>query len=524
MDEERGTQKEIAQRYANRVDYTKSRWRRALFWTSCLTIVGGVVALYYAQEKASPQFFNTGPLSHHHRALENDCAACHQPETLGSGQFAELLVDRFRKGAPNFVRIDQACQTCHQAHNFHQPNVVENRSCSACHTEHEGPGPMAVTTTQDCASCHNDRSLMQTAAQRGKQIPPAQFGLNPKVVAASGGRPNVLKLPRPAEGYTEAFASFSEGHPEFQLQREKARETEALRFNHQRHLAADIPPLKDGSRLDCASCHQPGPNGRYMQRVSFEANCQSCHALQFDVRNPDFQLPHGDAQLVRTFLRTLPAQYGEFARRKRGLTSDRQVAEFTSAQVRQLLAQFGSAEEIERAVFFTENPYRAAQTSDPATRANYAGCAYCHTVKQGAGGAFPMPEIVAPVVIDRWMPHAHFSHARHEGGEQLSRVSHRGGFEPVDGGCAHAGKGDVRELPQRERGSDETRKRGMRDLPHVSRARSAGRAGRGRVEGFFQGNVTRERAMISASRRGGRAVSSFPWRAHSAHSRRVHKT
>ncbi len=65
-----------------------------------------------------------------------------------------------------------------------------------------------------------------------------------------------------------------------------------------------------------------------MQRVNFEANCQACHSLQFDVKNPDFQLPHGDAQLVRTFLRTLPAQYGELARRKRGITNENRVGEF----------------------------------------------------------------------------------------------------------------------------------------------------------------------------------------------------
>ena len=63
-----------------------------------------------------------------------------------------------------------------------------------------------------------------------------------------------------------------------------------------------IPPTKAGGKLDCNYCHQPEANGRYMQRVSFEAHCQECHSLQFDVKNPDFQLPHGDAQLVRTFL------------------------------------------------------------------------------------------------------------------------------------------------------------------------------------------------------------------------------
>lgn len=417
MDDERGSQKEIAKRYADRVEYPNSRspWRRALFWTSSLTVLGGALAIFLGQEKAPPQFFNTGPLSRHHRALEQNCAACHQPESLKRDEFAEVVADRFRNGAPNFERIDRACQECHQAHNFHEPNVVGNHSCSACHTEHQGPEPMPAVTTQDCAVCHNDRSRMRASADFGKTLPQTAFQLNPKVVATSGERPNVLRLPRPAEGYTAVFASFSDGHPEFQLHREPVRESDAFRFNHQRHLEGpDIPAVPGGKKLDCNYCHQPEPGGRYMQRVNFEAHCQSCHALQFDVRNPDFRLPHGDAQLVRTFLRTLPAQYGEFARRERGLSNPAQVSTFAGQQVRQLLAQFGSAEQLERAVFFTDNPYRAAQTADAATRASYAGCAYCHEVKQSGAGPFPAPEIIAPVFIDRWMPHAHFNHARHE--------------------------------------------------------------------------------------------------------------
>jgi hypothetical protein len=139
--------------------------------------------------------------------------------------------------------------------------------------------------------------------------------------------------------------------------------------------------------------------------VSFEAHCQECHSLQFDVRNPDFHIPHGDSQLVRTFLRTLPAQYGELAR-KRGLTNEARVSDFVAQQVRGLLAQFSSGEELERSVFLTTDPYKASQRSDARARAQYTGCAFCHEVK-------PPAEIIKPVVIDRWMPHARFSHAKH---------------------------------------------------------------------------------------------------------------
>lgn len=432
MDEQRGSQKQIAKRYHDKVDYynTTSPWRRARFWVSFIAIAGGSAAIYFAQKKAPSQFFNTGPLSRHHSALSkhaqhldlggNDCAACHKPQSLvrsspGPAPFFQVLNDRFHNGAPSFERIDQACQTCHKQHAFHEPNVVENRSCSACHKEHRGPGPMPAVVSLDCASCHNNREIMQASAQAGKQLPPEQWRLNPKVVNLTGTRSNILPLPRPQEGYTETFASFSDGHPPFQLHRENVRESDVLRFNHQRHLnGPGIPPTKAGGKLDCNYCHKPEPKGRYMQRVSFEASCQECHSLQFDVKNPDFQLPHGDAQLVRTFLRTLPAQYAELARQKRGLTNTQRIADFTAQQVRQLLVQFANSEELERTVFFTKDPYKTSQQSDPANRAKYAGCAFCHEVKQATGVSYAMAEVTKPVIIDRWMPHAHFNHAKHE--------------------------------------------------------------------------------------------------------------
>jgi hypothetical protein len=322
-----------------------------------------------------------------------------------------VLNDRFEKGAPSFERIDRACAKCHQQHDFHEPNVAMNRSCSACHKEHQGLDGMMAVGNLDCASCHNNSRVMQASADRGRQLPPTRFHLNPKMVNL---HQVTLQLPRPTDGYTKTFASFSDGHPPFQMQRENVRDNNVLRFNHQRHLnSSDIPPTKSG-KLDCNYCHQPEPNGRYMQPISFEAHCQECHSLQFDVKNPDFQLPHGDAQLVRTFLRTLPAQYAELARRKRGLTNETKINEFAVQQVRQLLTQFPNAQELERSVFFTKDPYKGSQQNDASSRAKYTGCAFCHEVKQAAGVSYPTAEITKPTMIERWLPHAHFNHAKHE--------------------------------------------------------------------------------------------------------------
>jgi hypothetical protein len=76
-------------------------------------------------------------------------------------------------------------------------------------------------------------------------------------------------------------------------------------------------------------------------------------------------------------------------------------------------SQYDNVEELERAVFFTVDPYKAAKGFDPATRAKYTGCAFCHEVKQAAGTSYPTAEITKPVMIERWLPHASFSHAKH---------------------------------------------------------------------------------------------------------------
>ena len=418
------TQKQIAERYKGNLGYYKRKhpWRVARFCASFLALAGGVAAIIVYQklifqQRVSEEFFSSGKISSHHANFEQDCAQCHDRNAamgndLTPAKFKSVIKDRFHHGI-DFSSIDHKCQECHEQnppvgtkkkYDLHEPNVVDNRSCSVCHQEHLGPGPMKRVADSQCASCHNDRAIMAASAQKGTTLPPAVFHLRP-----SAPQQIVFEMPRPKLGYTQTFASFAGEHPEFQLVRDKARDPDVLRFNHQRHFAADIPPV-NGQKLDCNYCHKPEPGGRFYERVNFAANCQACHALQFDVKNPDLRIPHGDAALVRTFLRTLPAQYGDYARLKKGRTRDSDIQSFVVQQIRQLQEQFRSGEELERAVFFTTDPYKPQRQAAAAVRANFAGCAFCHEVKTAAGGA---PVVTKPLLVDRWMPQAHFNHAKH---------------------------------------------------------------------------------------------------------------
>ena len=422
------TQKQIAERYKGNLTYYRLRhpWRMARWCVSFIAIVGGLAGILFYQrlifqKRASEEFFSAGTLSSHHAQFEQDCSRCHDKNAatgnaLTPAKFSSVLKDRFQHGL-DFASIDNRCERCHEdehppigmkkEYDVHEPNVVDKRACSICHAEHLGHGPMKRVADSQCATCHNDPGVMEASAKKGLTLPAAVFEHR-----RPGQGQIVPAVERPKQGYTRVFASFHRdpangGHPEFQLIRDKTADPDTLKFNHSRHFANDIPPVK-GQKLDCNFCHKPDPEGRFYLRINFEAHCQSCHALQFDERNPSLHLPHGEVNLVRTFLRTLPAQYAELARSQpNNATPSRDVKTFVAQQMNGLRRQFGSDEAFERAVFFETNPYKREDAAP--SKANFSGCAHCHAVK--AEGRIPV--ITPPVLIDRWMWRANFTHAKH---------------------------------------------------------------------------------------------------------------
>lgn len=397
------TQKQIADRYKGNLGYYRRLhpWRRARLIVSLVTFAAGLTAIIVYSRRGPEKFFNAGPISSNHATFADRCERCHNKGSEPH-EFRQVLSDRFREGIAA-DRLDRKCEGCHAQHTFHEANVVENRSCSACHQEHQGPGPMKAVATSQCAICHNNTATMAASANKGMDLAPNAFNRHP-----IPPQQVVFRLPRPPQGFTATFAAFWQDHPDFQLKRLNARDPDVLRFNHQRHFAADIPPI-NGRKLDCDYCHRLQPDGRFMQRVSFNAHCQACHSLQFDWRNPDLRIPHGNVELVRTFLRSLPAQYADYARFKRGIANEKENRAFVAQQINQLRAQFHSGEELEQAVFFTTNPYKPQTNAGAATRANFTGCAFCHEVQQKQN----LPVITKPILIDRWMTRSDFNHAKH---------------------------------------------------------------------------------------------------------------
>jgi hypothetical protein len=251
---------------------------------------------------------------------------------------------------------------------------------------------------------------MEAAAQKGMHLQWATFQRHPHPAQQI-----IFELPRPARGYTQTFPSFWNGHPEFQLKREPgARDRDVLKFNHERHFAPDIPQVS-GKKLDCNFCHQPDTEGRYNQRLTFAAQCQVCHSLQFDAKNPELTLPHGNTTAVRGFLLSLQPEYAEIAvrraiQRKEPPPTPDEIRKFVTEQIKQLRDRMRLGEDFEREIFYAKDPYKPQRETEPRVRASFYGCALCHEVQPVANAA---PFIAKPVFVDRWMPQAKFDHAPH---------------------------------------------------------------------------------------------------------------
>ena len=314
--------------------------------------------------------------------LNQNCGACHVAGNSGPHGMVHAalkadpgILDLEKLATAKQARptvIDESCLKCHAGRNIHRSDAPPI-SCSFCHVEHQGK-VMAATMDANCDFCHGNAATMAVS----RSVP--------------------------------VIHHFATDHPQFRFITEKRRDPDTLKFNHSLHLTGTtIPKLPDGHKLDCNFCHPPDAAGAFMRPVSFEKNCRVCHSLQFDPETPDLTLPHGSAEFVSAYLRSLPKQYSDLAVKKNAADANG----FVQQKLAALRTQFGSGEDLERRIFFstaTFGPEAQIGTLSGSTRAVFPGCAYCHEVKTSAAGS---PEITKLVMPERWLAHANFNHAKH---------------------------------------------------------------------------------------------------------------
>ncbi len=443
MAEKKPTQKQIAGKYAGNLGYfRKSHYLRSLrAWCFAAAVVVSIVGVFTYRYWGTQQAFSTGPISENHARFATDCRACHLEAE--SDLFKSLLRDpaatphlplATAATTPDAAKLlsrtslslmDQACLKCHPTQGLHLPqstglalrtvsnelNVVHATSCAVCHREHAGPQRMALPERQTCATCHDNADELRRTRRSLK--------LEEATVAASGenrdlgdGLIRFIAAPRPV-GTLPAFANYAEGHPPFGYEQPGARDPADLKFNHARHLRGDLPAIKSG-KLNCASCHQPGPGGVFFQPIDHEKHCMECHTLQIQPSLPKLRVPHGDPEKVRYFLASLGTSF-EAALRAEGLTDPVEISRRVEAETQSLRRRgLNTLADLERRVFLEGDP-----RDDGTTRTMRAGnpkflteCAKCHTVTPGAAGQLPV--VNRPKIAERWVQRGPFTHLPHE--------------------------------------------------------------------------------------------------------------
>jgi predicted CXXCH cytochrome family protein len=394
------------------------RLRRRLTWLCALL---AAAAISYPLLKADHRSFQSRSLSEAHGLYQQQCAQCHDQH------WQPLL--RLATGNPEYRSVsDHACRQCHtqQSHDHHSASLAQltSEGCASCHREHQGRAAMLTDVPDSfCLQCHAD--------------------LQPHLKAGL------------ASTFVRRLRSWDE-HPEFAIRRPPAevsqlqsellsqisvveegirRDASRLRFNHQRHLAADglpVPPghpdFQDGhtwKTLACTDCHQPDSSGEYMRPIVYEDHCAGCHRLEYSsTLISGGPLPHEPAGVVRGILRQRLTEY---------LASHPEALEQTDAVDRSQLPQTPAessatddaapADEAGRKWRWVERQLSAlsSQVVEPTTtletqREGIAkriatGCAFCHDIHR-AEDVWRW-EIQPTGVPPRWLKHSRFRHQAH---------------------------------------------------------------------------------------------------------------
>jgi hypothetical protein len=233
-------------------------WRQGLTW-GCFGV--SLAWLGLLAVGGSERIYSSGPIALAHRFIESDCSKCHVP--FG--------------GTP-----DDRCVACHpdQAAK-HDERQIDTPGCASCHVEHDASrSDLTRVADGHCTRCHAD------------------------VERSDGSAPAIER----------SVSDFQRNHPDFGAFEPRVVDPVALRFNHEKHLAAlDLKLPQEIARempLRCESCHVPDASGRHFEPIAYERTCRRCHDLGFDAEFPQWKAPHADPGSVRDFLR---ARYGEVA-------------------------------------------------------------------------------------------------------------------------------------------------------------------------------------------------------------------
>jgi predicted CXXCH cytochrome family protein len=398
--------------------------KRAASWTGVLVIalvfLGGPVLVYFfgfaPMSRAIPgdsgvlaplvQLWEPGALSNPHRFFAANCTACHRAA---------------------FARVpDASCLACHGEIGRHVEaatasggarHTLETTRCTQCHEEHRGSRAMIVSENGLCLQCH---------ASLAKNAPGAAtsdvggFPGHPQFRATLVADPAARRFERARLGTTPPPS-----------------DRPGIKFSHKAHLVPGGFPALGYKPMACADCHTPEPAGLGFLPITYNKQCQRCHALDFERQElpwPNARVPHGDDAGVASAVWNFYA--GKALRG--GITQPQGPESQGPAVIRRVPGAPTPATPTSTAAEPPEGNAQAwvAAKTEAALRTilfdDKRGCAYCH-LGTGPQGAFDLSSIlpvgaappgqasgqapgriIAPVILrTRFLPHARFDHAKH---------------------------------------------------------------------------------------------------------------
>ncbi|MEQ9617357.1 MAG: cytochrome c3 family protein [Phycisphaerales bacterium] len=344
--------------------------------------IGGAVAFNGIQR--DDRMYSSGDLTLAHDMFASDCSRCHQQDP-----------DRSNFWLP---ARDEACVSCHDntthsrhgsAHpggemRFFDDEHALSRDCAACHVEHQGNGfDLTRVPDMQCTLCHSD---LDTAGR----IP--------------GGR----KLTRPVY---KSITSFSENHPEWHVHTAAIQDPGTIRLNHKLHV------VDEG--MDCQACHTLDKSGRYIEPITFDAHCRSCHEADLGVIDPAKGLvdaipsPHGSIDLLQETIRERLAMAAAITGATPRTEEPEAEAEDDGSSRRRRGRRGESEAPPGPSVPTFSDPQSYNTWVVETTRTTLArldvSCAKCHTTERTGTGFEVAPAKITPL----WLSRSVFSHSAH---------------------------------------------------------------------------------------------------------------
>jgi len=228
------------------------RVKRQLVSVVFVALVLSLLFIGLGGSQVSEDILSPGPLSSRHSSISQNCSACH---AQAHGQPWQWFFSKPEKS------ITDSCQSCHtmgddalKPHSLSLAALagIQQKSPNKSAEKKAAMNAALVSSKTQCISCHKEH--------RGESFEMTK-----------------LSNSQCQSCHTQAFTSFSNGHPEFTNYPFNQRVN--ILFDHTSHFSKHFAKKK-ATNLSCNSCHSPDTSSGKMAIKAFDVSCAGCHSDQ----------------------------------------------------------------------------------------------------------------------------------------------------------------------------------------------------------------------------------------------------